>query len=553
MSVLSLLGAPVTASVIAFLMCCSFFDFLLKITPHKRENAAQRAILFSVCNAFAVLVINQSLPQVPMWWGICALPLLIMAELYCIVVEEPFAYLGYYCSLLLVLFCVHGMTVSAIMLLRPLTDEFSWQNRFSITMLIATLLTLLCARPMLYTNDELSDLFHSKTRGMLPLCYSVASCIVMLITDTPIYPLAAASASEVDFCKWEQVLFPNLLLKNLLILASYFLILLFSIYQQRAYDKQVHVNLALQREQQFRHNLTKGNIFSYCANLSTDRLEEFSIPQFLEQHKDSSYRALLFRFFNACVHPEDRVDTRQFGNLQYYTSILTTEPSYNLQLRVQPNRMANLFGLDWPGATDDYVWVDFSIIATLEPESHEIRVYVSITDINARVTHEAALSRAAKTDAMTGLLNRATLEQAIAAALDKSPRGAMFIIDMDHFKEVNDTLGHRAGDELIRQAAAEICAVFREGDIIGRMGGDEFCVFVQEIEDAEAIRRRAILLNRLSLTSAQPQDAEPLYTTLSIGIARAPQDGTTYEELYECADRALYRAKRAGRNTFRFY
>lgn len=163
----------------------------------------------------------------------------------------------------------------------------------------------------------------------------------------------------------------------------------------------------------------------------------------------------------------------------------------------------------------------------------------------------AELQERAAKDALSGLLNRETAEQYIKQRLEEMrPQDscAMFIVDLDDFKNVNDTLGHQAGDRAIRRAAQILSGLFRANDIVGRLGGDEFVVFLSG-EVTEALVRKkgdAICKNLQLVLGGNPS----VSLTASVGIHLASGNGQPFEGLYQSADLALYRVKKGGKHGF---
>lgn len=161
----------------------------------------------------------------------------------------------------------------------------------------------------------------------------------------------------------------------------------------------------------------------------------------------------------------------------------------------------------------------------------------------------------AEIDPLTGLLNKKAVQSAceemLAGSLKEGAFHAFFVMDLDHFKEMNDTYGHQAGDEVLRRFAQEIRAIFRQSDHIGRFGGDEFTVLMPNVTALVAVERHA----RQLMTAAQELEVRDDHSLLSvsIGIALAPRHGTTYDDLFLAADAALYDVKRAGRNGWKIY
>jgi diguanylate cyclase (GGDEF)-like protein len=178
-----------------------------------------------------------------------------------------------------------------------------------------------------------------------------------------------------------------------------------------------------------------------------------------------------------------------------------------------------------------------------------------IEHLGARQTLEQRLEHMAHHDALTDLPNRLRLRQATENELARVQRGetiAVLCLDLDHFKSVNDTLGHPAGDCLLRTAAERLRQSVRETDIVARVGGDEFAV-VQVA--AEQPRGAIVLADRLIETLAKPFDLDGHQVVIgtSIGIALAPSDGLDTDQLMKNADMALYRAKADGRGVSRFF
>jgi len=182
---------------------------------------------------------------------------------------------------------------------------------------------------------------------------------------------------------------------------------------------------------------------------------------------------------------------------------------------------------------------------------------VVINDVTERKKSEQRIAFMAHHDALTGLANRAAVTQQIEeAAARQRRRGDSFtvlLLDLDRFKHVNDTLGHSAGDALLRQAAARLKALLRETDVLARLGGDEFAI----IQSGETSQREAAsaLADRIIEIFANPFDIDGNEVNIgtSIGIALAPEHGTNPDSLLKMADMALYGAKSAGRNGYRFF
>ncbi len=176
-----------------------------------------------------------------------------------------------------------------------------------------------------------------------------------------------------------------------------------------------------------------------------------------------------------------------------------------------------------------------------------------IRDITQRKAAEQQIEFQAYHDALTGLANRRLFQEHLTLALALAQRRrrlvAVLFLDLDHFKIVNDSLGHSVGDELLKQIAMRLKSVVREGDTVARVGGDEFTVVLQDLQRKDDA---VIVAEKVLRTIAQPADiaGHHLYVTTSIGITTFPDDGEDAETLLKNADNAMYRAKAEGRNTY---
>lgn len=176
-------------------------------------------------------------------------------------------------------------------------------------------------------------------------------------------------------------------------------------------------------------------------------------------------------------------------------------------------------------------------------------------DEKSRQESAALIEHLANYDPLTGLPNRVLLRdrvnQAVATASRAGQSLALMFLDLDHFKNVNDSLGHNIGDDLLRGVAARLLNEVREQDTVSRWGGDEFILLLPDCTAEGAARVAEKLLVEFAVPYQLAQ--HELNTTPSIGIALYPTDGSDFESLAKAADAAMYRAKHEGRNTFRFF
>ena len=183
---------------------------------------------------------------------------------------------------------------------------------------------------------------------------------------------------------------------------------------------------------------------------------------------------------------------------------------------------------------------------------------VLIADLTAVRQAEDKLYRMAHHDQLTGLPNRQLamdrLHYAIEQAKRRRSRMAVFFVDLDNFKQVNDSLGHNIGDELLRTVATRMQACVRSVDTVARLGGDEFLVILDSIDDIKTVSGIASkMLNALSSPINLPQTTAEIFASASIGISLYPEAGATPDQLIRAADTAMYHSKARGRCTFSFF
>lgn len=160
----------------------------------------------------------------------------------------------------------------------------------------------------------------------------------------------------------------------------------------------------------------------------------------------------------------------------------------------------------------------------------------------------------ADTDLLTGLTNKLATERKIKDYMAQNPnsQSMLFILDVDNFKKINDTMGHAFGDEVLRSLGQQITAIFRATDIIGRVGGDEFMIFLKGISDEDSVRKEAKKVENF-FRNFKAGEYVKYAATASIGVAIFPQEGNDFESLYKAADQGLYKAKKRGKNQLAFY
>lgn len=232
-------------------------------------------------------------------------------------------------------------------------------------------------------------------------------------------------------------------------------------------------------------------------------------------------------------------------------------PEFYRQMWAELLEYGQWHGEIWNRRKDGGIYPEWLSLAAVREDGEAVSHYIGVfTDISERKQNEARIQHLAHHDALTGLPNRLLLEDRIAQAIVKARRSklpaAVVFVDLDRFKNINDTLGHEIGDHLLIQAAQRGLAVLRETDTLSRLGGDEFVVVLPELEQVQDAMH---VTRKLLAAMGQPYllAGHTLTVTGSAGIVLCPDDGVTVSELLRKADAAMYRAKGEGRNTARFY
>ena len=201
-------------------------------------------------------------------------------------------------------------------------------------------------------------------------------------------------------------------------------------------------------------------------------------------------------------------------------------------------------------ADGNYLWVRLTRNLLMDESNNVVSILGKIIDVDDEVKEKEQLELRSRTDPLTGLLNKVAYKKSVEEYLETNDTiGASFLfVDMDYFKEVNDTLGHEMGDEVIKDTAKAMQLLFANFDLVSRFGGDEFCIFVKEIP-------RETLIDKLHFANGKlrkdySSDGKTVHLSASIGAAFCRKENATYDELFEIADAALYEAKDNGRDCY---
>lgn len=271
-----------------------------------------------------------------------------------------------------------------------------------------------------------------------------------------------------------------------------------------------------------------------------ERAEGEFAPYYIEQDIHARAEDILKRFCEQHVLPEDRAVFGAFVSIQrlagvYQRGIQAEETELHLLQADGTSRLCTL-----------------EAQLAYEPRTDEIKAFLTLRDFEDITREVDRLNDLALRDGLSGLLNRTAARSAIEEALNYGAGDtvALFMIDADNFKQVNDLLGHQHGDAALRQMSDIIRGTFRAGDIIARVGGDEFFAFISEVPaERFAEEKAAALCKNLQLTYTLEGHGS-ITLTASIGVFIAKRGDCDYDGLYAEVDKALYEAKNAGKNRY---
>ena len=288
------------------------------------------------------------------------------------------------------------------------------------------------------------------------------------------------------------------------------------------------------------------NLLYFKWDLKTDILEfstsvehsDYDIPQRANPASTCFWGGEL-------IHPDDREDFNEFLDKMFWLKNFDEidHRVFSSKIRLKSK------------GDESYLWTEIRILAYFD-ENGPVIAFGCISNINVTQLWQMELQHSAETDVLTGFYNKAATQKHIEEYLSKlTPRDlppALIIIDADGFKAINDSFGHLFGDGVLSDMSLVIRSTFRQKDIIGRIGGDEFIVLLCEMPSLEVLDKRCNELLK-NLNRTYESNGNKLPFSVSIGVSLYPEHGTSYVELFKRADRALYDSKSRGKNCYSIY
>lgn len=300
------------------------------------------------------------------------------------------------------------------------------------------------------------------------------------------------------------------------------------IYHDISKAKEAQEQLAVSEK---RYDIVLSHVQDIIFELDCGTFEIYYSPNF---EKKFGYRIPPDGFPDSMFATDIIYESDKPGLRDRFQSILRGGDSMECEYRIK-------------SADGCYIWVDVHATALRDSTGRLLKILGIISDIDQRKREILKAQMDAISDPLTGLLNRrecvAVIEQYMAQNRSKA---AFFLIDVDNFKKINDTYGHLYGDTILKKFAENLRVIFRRDDVVGRIGGDEFIVFMKEPESQNSVKAKAADIQHI-FHHFSPEIKESS-VGCSIGISFYPVDGSDFRSLFAKADTAMYQAKNGGKS-----
>lgn len=311
-------------------------------------------------------------------------------------------------------------------------------------------------------------------------------------------------------------------------------------------EKNQQLEIAIFKEQQLRNSIISDAIAIYEFNLNQNTI-------IIERADCADPVADV----GACYSETVATTSRQVVYADDVIPFLKYASPENLIAEFNSGKAETIFEYRRLMPDGQYIWVNAVTNLVRDVTTGDIKGFSYIKDINENKKVQLELRFKAERDSLTGLYNKGTTGKVISDYLQSSQgkdlTAALFIIDVDNFKTINDQLGHTFGDAVLCELSERLQRIFRVDDIVGRVGGDEFIAFMKDIKSIDIAKKKALeICNAFRNTYKSADDTEHTISG-SIGISIYPLGGTEYLSLYEGADTSLYSSKNKGKDTYTIY
>ncbi len=346
----------------------------------------------------------------------------------------------------------------------------------------------------------------------------------------------------------QQIILPLLLLSVFYII----LLLIVNLVSLNTYkEKNAELEVKIDKSKILESALFNLTEIVLEINCSQDKLTRFIVGNFDMEISDDSYSNLLQIHYEKFIHPEDTnifsASTSKAIIENFNNGITTMEiifRGYKLAVDENTKKLT--------AKTNDYLWHK-STLNVYQDEDMSIKAISCIDEIHSEKIQEIHLINKAERDSLTGAYNKTTAYDKISNHLKNGGVGTLVMFDLDNFKGINDNMGHSYGDEVLINTYNSAQSLFRSRDIISRVGGDEFIVFLMGAIEKSVVEDKVKKLCNMIHRTYTADNGVSITVSTSVGIAFAPKDGYDIETLFNAADISMYASKHTGKNTFTFY
>ena len=524
---------------------------------HFEERAvcsALNGVLLTVFNIY----IGESAPV----FMLLAAPTIIVIELLLMSRDDFFSYLYYWVKILCNFICIYWLLVSMIGLIS--SGHVTSDTIFPLTIFFSGWWCFFLSKNTVYPIRELKVMVHDRRKGFFHFAFLSVCLVTQIFSSLILRPILVDGL--VDMGQVQKIFFVEMFLKTSLIFGAGYLLLFMKARELNEKENVRLLSLSLEKEEDFRKSTWKEAILSFYVNITGNQIQEgrdYFTPFMWENV--NNYAEMLQKMVFYCIHPEDSAEFTAINMINNIEKNLEKgNNSAKQNVRMSPKEIPRMFKLPkglrerYEKMTEEWVWLRVNYVYIRDSATQDICAYVSISDINEKMKKSEKLVEDATIDKLTGIYNRGTLERLIEARIafaaeKKIQAGTFILVDVDYFKSVNDLLGHPAGDAALQKIAKAVKEIFRADDIVGRLGGDEFCIFIDHVTEGELLRKRLEEMNERCREDYPVEGKETIHLSISIGAVACTPEMKSYDDLYKYADLALYHTKQKGRDSYTLY
>lgn len=510
-----------------------------------------------VCGILNGIIVTLFLSVEGMWTTALLLfgcPVLLILEIICFTKDKVYSYGCLYVKLAMNFMAIYWLVTSLLYLF----DDSVRIGKFNfvVSIFFSGMWSLILSLYKRYPMEELKTMMHDKDKGRLFFTYVLICDGVLGISTLLLFPLLSQPLLSGNV---RIIVMVELFLKTLVIFVFGYILLFLRSRDLRYKKEHLEDKINLENERRFRNTVQRKGIMNLMLNLADLSVKDGGDHILNDDIKGKSFEEIVEYLAEIMVHEDDREEFIYSNSLKIIQERLESNPYYSHTIKIAPHELQRQFRISekasevYRSINKPFVWIKIDYIYTRDSSTGDIYFFLVAFDVDEEMTLREELHLSATTDALTGLLNRSVMQYSIEKELQKKCVGnCLILLDVDNFKQINDKLGHPVGDKVLLKFSEALRQMFRSGDLIGRLGGDEFSVFMPGLSDRKVIEERVKELNRRCRLSYETKDGLKVGTSASVGIVIS-SGNDDYESLYKKADEALYQSKQRGKDSYYFY